>query len=250
MPAAEKQCGFCGKVGPHPEAHIFPKALYRSEKGVANRLYKLSGEVPPKKSQNGIYDADLWCQACEAEAAKLENRVTPILLDIEKHKQPFKDQHGLTVTVKGEVQVWTLQNIDPADLTQFVLSVLWRCSASQRDELKKFSLGPYQERIRQVLQSKKVEDLSAYPFTLRYEKEPELRGGFITPANTKYDEVRFTRFSGGGLAYDIKMSGFPLPECFRNLACRPNGVIYLLSYTLPETKEGRGIMASIRKQSA
>lgn len=248
MPAPVKNCAFCDTEGPHPEAHIWPRALNLVEKGTALKIFKLTGEVPPKTSQTGLYDSNLWCLSCEEASAALENQVTPFLINIDEHKKQVLKSLGNPLMGTGPVEVFTIEGIDPAALQRFVLSVLWRCSASRRPEVAKFSLGPYQERIRLALRSQENELLLPFQYFIRLESEPMLRGGFITPANTKFSGVRYTRFSGAGFTFDVKMSSRPTPNDIKTGHSGTSGPVLLLGSTLPETADGRKMIPMLRKQ--
>ncbi len=248
MPAQSKMCAFCGKEGPHPEAHIWPRSLNRVEKGTALKVYKINGEVPPKTSQTGVYDSDLWCLSCEEASSALENQVTPFLLEIDKHKKHVLKSAGNPLLGTGPIEVSTIEKVDPAAMQRFVLSVLWRCSASNRPEVAKFTLGPYQERIREALQSKDNELLRPFDYFIRLESEPRLRGSFFTPANTKFSGVRYTRFSGGGFTFDVKMSSRPAPSDIRTGHSGTDGPVLLIGHTLLETADGRKMVPKLRAQ--
>jgi hypothetical protein len=57
------------------------------------------------------------------------------------------------VDSRGRQLLYECVGGDPVRLQLFALSVLWRASASKRLELKGFSLGPYQNRMRDILLS-------------------------------------------------------------------------------------------------
>jgi hypothetical protein len=193
----------------------------------------------------GFYDPALWCEACESESSKIENIVIPVLLDIDKHKSAVRTAIGKTINKNGEVLLWEL-SIDPLAMHKFVLSVLWRCSASTIPEFNRYSLNVYQQRILDALKSRNSEDLEAFPYILRYEKNPDLRGGFITPGPVKLDGVRFAHFTGGGLAYDVRMSKQPLPDYLCAFASGPKGPVYLMSYSLPTTRVGGALIKRVQ----
>ena len=122
-------------------------------------------------------------------------------------------------------------------------------SASKRREVAGFSLGPHQDRIRTLLQSRDVDGLKDYGYLLRYEREEDLRGGFLCPARTKYDGVNFVRFHGGGFCFDVKTSNGRMPDYFAPLANGPERPVFLMEYSLLETSEGRAMAHGVRRAS-
>lgn len=243
-----KKCQFCGETRPHPKAHIWPRSLYRDEKGVPFKLVNLSGLERSKRSQTGIYDNALWCQTCEQLSNELDGYVARYLADVDDYLEPVVGDDGRPLLrPDGQVCVWTVKEIDPAKLQFFVLSVLWRASASKRRELIGFSLGPYEDRIRKLLRAQDIEELRHFPYLVRYELNEEMRGGFIHPARLRHDGVNFVRLIGGGLAFDVKISSQPLPDKFEHLASDPERPVVVMPYSLVETMEGRNIAKRVRR---
>ncbi len=248
MPAPMKKCAFCGEEGPRPEAHIWPRVLNRVEKGVALKVFKLHGDVPPKNSPMGLYDQDLWCLKCEEASSALENQVTPLLLGVDKHKKLLHRSPGNALRGTRPTEVFEIEDLDPVAMQRFVLSILWRCSASNRPEVAKFTLDKYQERIRLALRSTDTEHLRPFQYSIRLESEPQLRGSFLTPAHTKFSGVRYVRFSGAGFTFDVKVSKFPVPDDIKAGHSGCDRPVLLMGHTLLETADGQKMVPMLRKQ--
>ena len=233
-----KECQFCGNTGAHPAAHIFPKSLL-GVGPVAFKVYRMAGREPARRSQTGVYDRQLWCNDCELASAKLESYVAPYLQSLDNYKVPWRDPQGHPIEENGRALLWSVREIDAGILHRFVLSLLWRASASQREEVRGFSLGPYQARLREALRSSDANLLEPFPYIFRHEDETNLRAGYVTPFRSRYEGVRFVTLCAGGFAFDVKMSKSPVPEFCRSLVCRSEGPVLVLRHSIAETGVGR-----------
>ena len=244
MSSYQKICQLCSKLGPHPDAHIFPKSLYRGERGVSFIAFEAAGRQPTRRSQSGIYDNQLWCQTCETMSAKLDDHVSHFLLNPVEYLESIQ-----RISFDEPYNHYRMASIDPHKLHSFVLSVLWRASASTRLEVKKFTLGIYQEEIKEILRSSTL-IRNRFPFILRYEKNPLMRSGFICPSRYKFDGVNFVRFHGSGFAFDIKIGKGLLPTCLLPFTNAHNKPVTVLNYSLLETREGRALAQGARRSHA
>jgi len=223
--------------------------MYLGDPGKAHLLVNLSGTQPPKRSQTGIYDDALWCESCERRSSEIDRDAAEYLSRAELATPLQEADNRPYQAPDGRVLVWELKHAVPLRLHLFVLSVLWRASASTRDELKAFSLGPYQDRIKAILRSSDPIELASYGYLLRQERQHELRGGFILPTSVRYDEVNFVRFHGGGFCFDVKVSKAPMPDCFVALANGPVRPVRFMKFSLVETKEGQKLASAVRRAS-
>jgi hypothetical protein len=164
MARITKLCAFCGKVGPHPEAHILPRALHRGDPGQAFMIVQIGRIAPTKRSPTGIYDPELWCDECEARSSALDTYAAAIL--DAGNATPVPDM----TDDQGQQLLYQCVGADPIKLQLFALSVLWRASASKRPEVKAFSLGPYQDRVRDILLTEDSQKLVDYPLIIQLEK--------------------------------------------------------------------------------
>ncbi len=239
-------CNFCGQHEDHPKAHIWPASL--GEKGVPYKLCDISGVERVSRSWAGIYDPNLWCVRCEKKSSDLDEYVVPYLQMLEQHITPhlFDDGNPL-VLPNGDVGAWTIKSLDPVKFHFFVLSVLWRSSASQRHEVKGFRLGPYEDKIRDILKNEDRHGLANYPFTLLIDRQRSLPGSFIPPRCAEHDETNFVVFYGAGLRFDVKVSNKPMPRALANIANGPTRPLLLMPFTLLRTTDGMNIALNAQK---
>lgn len=235
-------CKYCGNDAEHPRAHVWPQALNVTEPGQVLKLLDASGSSFVKRSQTGLYDDELWCTVCEAESSRLESRVIPALKDPHKYASPaFRADRSWGPYKTGDTLASSLAGIDTVDLHRFVLSVLWRCSASTKSELRRFALGPYEQQIRTLLRDANSDLSSAFEFVMRWEQNEAMRGGFISPVRTRYDGVSFVRFRGGAFSFDVKVSRTPMPRYFVPFCNASGRPVHLVHHEFLDSVEDRRI---------
>lgn len=135
-------CKLCQKEKVLIEAHIVPKWAYKYlypeiPDGDNRALILVGKDKKPLRRPIGPYDPDILCEECDGFLGKYDQYAKGILLD-----SPFEE--------RGE-EAYLIKNVDFDKLRVFLISVLWRAGISNRTEYEKFSIGPYEERIRNIL---------------------------------------------------------------------------------------------------
>jgi hypothetical protein len=91
------------------------------------------------KPQLGEYDNQILCGSCDNQLGAFDNYALQIC---KAFKSDYKTMpHG----------TFELESVDGDKLAKFVLAVLWRASISSRPDYAAVSLGPYEDRARDVL---------------------------------------------------------------------------------------------------
>ena len=133
-------CKLCGHMKPYVDAHIIPQSFYdyyRMGKPGPFTIYQ-KGEHP-QRSQTGIYDPELVCFDCEKIFADHDDYGAKILI-------PEIQKERCTILPDGR-GVYQVGAYDYAKLKLFLLSVLWRSSATTKSHFSGVSLGPHEEII-------------------------------------------------------------------------------------------------------
>jgi hypothetical protein len=142
------KCRLCEvEKGKLCRAHLIPESFYRfmypdGKVDSKKPLLKILSEVPYSVKDNiGIYDESILCAKCDGFLGQLDDYGKNVLLD----RNPV-------LIHNGEVEIFTIPNVDVAKLKLFFLSVLWRCSISNRSEVKHVSIGvKFENMLRDML---------------------------------------------------------------------------------------------------
>jgi len=95
-----------------------------------------------RKTRIGLYDDSILCASCDNQLGVLDEYGKNILLDTTP-RLVYNTEEG---------RIFTLENVDGARLLEFFLSVLWRCSISNLNELSRVNLGPkFEKKIEKIV---------------------------------------------------------------------------------------------------
>lgn len=135
-------CSLClQQVDRLVKSHIIPKAFY--EEFAQEELRGFSNMPYETVYKKGIY-GNFLCNDCEHKFNQYDEPIIGFL------KQGISQR---ALNQDSEMQLVVLEKMfeHKTVLHQFALSILWRASASKRDEYKSVVLGTYQEKIRMAL---------------------------------------------------------------------------------------------------
>jgi len=122
------------------KAHIFPRGLARdlSPEGGHNRVITSKGSRAARQPL-GEFDPAILCSSCDNTLGRYDDYAVDLF-------------RRLDATRKGRTgDPFTYAPFDGAVFARFILAVLWRASISRRESWSAISLGPYEERARDVL---------------------------------------------------------------------------------------------------
>jgi len=163
MTVAKGVCRFWQSRPCSVNAHIIPASFFRARalSGNNNLLFSHKSDFA-KKSHTGVYDELLVCAECETKFG------------------PYDDYGFEFFKLKGAAPLVSPDNLErlvwqsPVDYTKlklFVLSILWRASASDRPECASAKLGRFEETIREMIESGNAGPADRFPVLLqRYDQ--------------------------------------------------------------------------------
>jgi len=170
-------CKLCKEDKELQESHIIPKFIYKSLRDDKNRIQRLSLIDNEEKNykklkplQDGLKE-HLLCFKCEQ---LLNNRY-------EKYfKKIWLDENKCLVIINDEVI--TVTELDYLKFKLFHLSVLFRASVSSLPEFNEVSLGPHENRLREILLNEEYLPDTKYPILCHAitKLETEVQFGLIT----------------------------------------------------------------------
>jgi len=159
-------CLLCRQEEVLIEAHIIPKwafkYLYPNKEDFDKRaLILVRKNKPNLKRRIGSYDSNILCAKCDNFLGKYDEYGKKVILDF-----PLESRSK---------EAYVIKNIDFSKFKIFLLSVLWRASISNLPEYKEFIIGPYSDRIREIIFDLKTgvinEGFNEYSFIIgRYEE--------------------------------------------------------------------------------
>ncbi len=230
------KCCLCLQEKKLVDAHIIPKwaFMYLYPESKVQPLI-LIGTEGNKKSRVGVYDPNILCKECDGFIGIFNNYGKKVFLEKQLEDSQFQ---GLAYVIK---------DIKPEELKIFLLSVIWRASISKREEVKAISLGPYEDKIHNLLFKKKenkdiTPDLKEFSILISRFGEggyPDLTNKNIQlPLFTRVDGVNFNivYFPRGFKIY-IKTDKRLISEPFNKLELKDGDLIVLKLKNFQESKE-------------
>lgn len=121
-------------------AHVVPAGFARtlSDPGAHNRAIRRTGSKPASQP-HGEFDTELLCGPCDERLGRLDEYAIRFCASL--------PQTGRART--GEV--FRHAPFDGDTFAQAMLAILWRASASARDQFTGINLGPYADRVASVI---------------------------------------------------------------------------------------------------
>ncbi len=134
------------------KSHIYPNFVYTDLFDEHNRLRKFTANEMLKKNPrisrppSGVYEGGLLCNDCDnRKISQLESYVAKLI------NGGNKDINCKTSTLPDGLKVNEVDSLDYKKLRNFIFSLLFRADISSFDEFIDVSLGPYNEKIKNVI---------------------------------------------------------------------------------------------------
>ncbi len=234
-------CKLCQSAPCKPKAHIIPKWAYGKIIN-SNPAIMVSGDPnrPKSKSRAGEYDTELVCTDCESKFSPLDTAGVKFFRDYIWEKSAFKKAEF----PNGEsIYLREIHDVDAALIHKFILSLLWRCSATDRWFFRDFSLGKQEDSIRTILLDQKLASFNHFPTVItRYfvsPRYPDLdpEQFFSTPKTARFDGYQSARISLPSFEIQISTDSrvnpnFPEPLCLKSPFFRVHGMDFAESSDL------------------
>jgi hypothetical protein len=234
-----KQCRFCGTKKYLIKAHVIPEAFFRP--------LRVDGETPlivteapgifPKKAPIGVYDKELLCDSCETKFSPADSYGVDVLLTrFDQHFSPLQHE-SRTVGYEGVT-------VDKIRLLEFLVSILWRASASDHDFFKTVRLGVHESMAKNTLFASPTLIPSLFDAVLSrwseagHNETPTT--ALLSPHHEKWDSVNSYRLYLGAVVAYIKVDHRPFSEPLASQSLQSPGPCRLI---LRELRGSNDIMA-------
>jgi hypothetical protein len=185
-----------------------------------------------QRSQTGIYDVGILCEPCERTLAPFDDYGADLFIN-------RRDSAFQKYAVAGR-DFYVASQFDYARLRLFIISVLWRASVSTHQFFYRISLGPFEQRAKEMI----LQSDPGYPdlFSTVLSRWTVPAGAALPPklmANPyEYrdeDGIRRARVYFGSFVADLSVESRPLPQPLRDMAIKPH---------LPLHAAGRDLLSS------
>lgn len=209
-------CRLCGEVRPLRKSHVLPEFVYRPLYDDHHRFYVMDARTgwSSRRAQKGLTDR-LLCDACEQFLSPYEKYAAEVMTGRSSAKVR---QFGTRVHVSG---------LDYPRFKLFLLSVLWRSSATQQEFFKFVSLGPHEERIRQMILERRPGRSEEYGCAVVFASlsQESLADTIFNPEAFRWAGRRFYKLFFAGAAWCFYCDSRRPPDHCRRLFLREDGTL-------------------------
>ena len=212
-------CRFCRINPPSLNAHIIPQSFFveHADKRYPSQQITDLENVFPKSRPIGVYDSGILCEACEREFSTADDYGYRFF-------HPSVD-YSLCTDGQGTC-AYRIEKVDYDKLKRFLLSVLWRASVSTQEFYAGVDLGPYEEKIRKLLQNGEVGPPDDYSIYIERFDYPSSLIPILCPTLVR-DDVNMYMFVLNGYLVHIKVDNRLLPSELRGLMLCPNAPLQI-----------------------
>jgi hypothetical protein len=239
-------CRFCELLPASVDAHIMPRSFLRdrSEPGRHNYLLSTKHDFA-QRSPTGVYDGNLVCETCEGRFG--------IYDDYGHEFFKLKEAVRLVSPQNAEPLVWQCP-VDYAKLKLFILSIMWRASASERSECAGVKLGQFSNRIREMIASGDPGPPDLFPILMhRYEQGADLAPlSMPRRARLQHSGVNYYKMEMAGCAVWIAIDERPIPPILKEMVLAPGraALLFPINYkTTADWSRMARILLKIRERT-
>lgn len=219
-------CKFCGRADARfVKAHVIPRSFFKIVRGDG----KFAVEMQAKHStletpyhQAGVNDPAMLCEDCEPKFGSWDTYGFE-LLSAPKAPSDFRNP-------AGEPMAFELKKVNYELLTLFLLSVLWRAAVTTVSFFDLVKLGPYEERIRELLWTNTVPDPGDYAVQLGTTINDPYPNVILRPQETRHAGIRFYRLYFPNVFVLVKMDQRPAPVLLQKAMLQRRDVNYVIAY--------------------
>ncbi len=231
-------CKLCNAIGALCASHIIPEFLYGPLYDEKHRFSVVTtGVAKDRYEQRGLRE-HLLCQKCEQRFARYEKYAAEVMNGRLGHQYRRK---GNRITI---------ENIDYRQFKLFTLSVLWRGSTSSLDFFKLVSLGPHQERLRDMLLREDPGQPHEFGCAVIFasDRGEDISDTFFNPEPLRWCSRRMIKFFFGGSTWLFHCDKRPASPYLQNLFLQPDGTLHGLTGDLAEAYTYGGEMKRIARR--
>ena len=189
----------------------------------------------PKQTQNGIWDRQILCKACDG------NKLGPL----DKYATHFLIENPTWIPYaqneRGEPILHIAESYDYKKLKLFYMSLLWRSAVTSRMFFKEVKLGPWERRLREALiagEPGPQEFFSVAPFCYTGEFGKIMQN----PTRHRIDGINYIRFRYPGGGFVIKVDKRQGAQQLACVALDPGREFRVITKAFIDTQEHRNVL--------
>jgi hypothetical protein len=137
----------------------------------------------------------------------------------------------------GKKIAYIINHYDYNMLKLFFISLLWRASASKLEYFSLVNVGPFEEKLRQMIKLNNPGNENEFSITIRRFEDTSYSKSILNPHKTKFDKINYVIFYLGGFTIYIKVDQRPAPDFMREIMLKPNYPLVVISTDIKKTKE-------------
>lgn len=231
-----KYCRFCGTAGNLIKAHVIPEAFFRPLRvdGETPLLVSSTPGFVPKRAPIGIYDKELLCAFCEDKFSNTDFFGVKILLSqFDRYFVPMKQG--------TDIVGYETEAVDKLRLLEFLVSIIWRASASNHKFYKKVCLGLHEQTAKDSLFQSPISILPMFDAVLSKWSDADndeiLTTALLDPYREKWDGINAYRLYLGKVVAYVKVDQRPFNKPFSSLSLRGPGPCRLIQRKLSSSND-------------
>lgn len=207
-------CKLCGSSEKLVKSHVVPEFMYRGMYDGTHRFFVINSDPAQgdRVLQKGLYE-HLLCVECDGKRLSAYECYADRVI--------YKGGEGM---FEDGGRVVTYSDVDYVRLRLFFLSVLWRMSVARHKFFSEVDLGPYEDRIRNMIltQNPGQPDDCGFLCVAPYLPDHSLGCWMTPPDQIRGHGRRLYRFVMGGLLYVFFVGSAPLPKVLSDRFLRPD----------------------------
>lgn len=213
-------CKLCLTGHPTVKSHLTPRwVVHTLRDGEPSAFITTSNTRKSQPTQAGEFDRELLCAKCESRISNFERYAKSFILDRDWSSEQLHSVFPDDWTPLDERQphkLYQVDNIDRKLLTLFVMSIVWKYSATSRTDHISFSIGPHETRFGKVLLGEAPFQPDIHSLILFKIESPVIDPDLspkllaISPRRLKFDGLNFTHLNICGFSCFLKTDSRPL----------------------------------------
>lgn len=184
------KCKLCLSEKTLRDSHCIPKNLYRYVCDEKRRSISVIGETSRPELEQDFPKEKLLCESCEQKLGKWDNFLHRVMAKLVRGNvaSPSIRVNQL------EEKIFLVEGVQYEDFKLAILSILWRMSVASAPSWQSYSLGSYEEDLRDRIYRQDAGKEEDYPvWVARYELDGNFEpGAFSLFSPRKYGRQRIS----------------------------------------------------------